>query len=170
MALISCPECKKQISETASACPNCGFHLTPDKKVEIKRKVSVGPNVNPVVGVIILLGVSAFLFWIYSKRDYTAEVLKSAKTMNIKVSIGMYDIAVRNISTSDVSGKTITVYINGDPPFTYNTYCIAPSVGESIDISLRDFTYKGERFNPETQAVYRVWVGGAGYDYKAYGH
>jgi len=27
MALIMCPECNKQISETASSCPNCGYQL-----------------------------------------------------------------------------------------------------------------------------------------------
>lgn len=27
MALIRCPECKKQISSKAKACPNCGFPL-----------------------------------------------------------------------------------------------------------------------------------------------
>ncbi len=27
MALIICPECKKQISDTISECPHCGFHL-----------------------------------------------------------------------------------------------------------------------------------------------
>ena len=28
MALIKCPECGKQISESASACPNCGAPVT----------------------------------------------------------------------------------------------------------------------------------------------
>lgn len=27
MALITCPECSKQISEFAASCPNCGFQL-----------------------------------------------------------------------------------------------------------------------------------------------
>lgn len=34
MALITCPECQKQISDQAATCPNCGFPLpstTPDK-------------------------------------------------------------------------------------------------------------------------------------------
>ena len=28
MALISCPECKKDVSDKASACPNCGCPLS----------------------------------------------------------------------------------------------------------------------------------------------
>lgn len=29
MALINCPECKQQISETAINCPHCGFSIKP---------------------------------------------------------------------------------------------------------------------------------------------
>ena len=29
MALINCPECNKQISDKASACPDCGCPMTP---------------------------------------------------------------------------------------------------------------------------------------------
>ncbi len=38
MARISCPECKRQISETAEACPKCGYKLTPEEASEIKKK------------------------------------------------------------------------------------------------------------------------------------
>jgi predicted amidophosphoribosyltransferase len=27
MALINCPECKKEISDKAEACPNCGYPI-----------------------------------------------------------------------------------------------------------------------------------------------
>lgn len=29
MALINCPECNKEISDKAKACPNCGYELNP---------------------------------------------------------------------------------------------------------------------------------------------
>lgn len=32
MALIECPECKKEISDTAKTCPNCGYELHKEKK------------------------------------------------------------------------------------------------------------------------------------------
>jgi zinc-ribbon domain len=38
MALIPCPECKKNISESAVNCPNCGYQLTSEKIAEIKQK------------------------------------------------------------------------------------------------------------------------------------
>lgn len=41
MALIPCPECKKQISETAENCPKCGYELTPEKVAEVKEKQNI---------------------------------------------------------------------------------------------------------------------------------
>jgi len=38
MAMITCPECRKKISETADNCPNCGYQLTPEEIAEIKKK------------------------------------------------------------------------------------------------------------------------------------
>lgn len=64
MALITCPECNKEISETASACPNCGYiiqgsseneKIIPTKIGELKRNVPLGV-VLIVVGIIGILG------------------------------------------------------------------------------------------------------------------
>lgn len=32
MALISCPECEKEISDKASSCPSCGVPISDDSK------------------------------------------------------------------------------------------------------------------------------------------
>ena len=32
MALIKCPECRKEISDKARACPNCGYPVNEEKK------------------------------------------------------------------------------------------------------------------------------------------
>ena len=38
MARISCPECKRQISETANSCPKCGYKLVREEVVKTKKK------------------------------------------------------------------------------------------------------------------------------------
>ena len=38
MALIQCPECNKQVSSFAKACPECGYPISNDK-LESKNKV-----------------------------------------------------------------------------------------------------------------------------------
>ena len=41
MARIPCPECKRQISETADSCPKCGYKLTPEEAAIIKKRQQV---------------------------------------------------------------------------------------------------------------------------------
>ncbi len=38
MALISCPECQKKISEDAGSCPGCGRQISQDEAAELKSK------------------------------------------------------------------------------------------------------------------------------------
>ena len=62
MALISCPECFKQISDTAPACPHCGYvlstaevkHPEPTAIGEVSRNVSRGVG-EIVIGFFIFL-------------------------------------------------------------------------------------------------------------------
>ena len=41
MALITCPECEKQISDQAEACPNCGYPLKAKKDQQQKEGVKI---------------------------------------------------------------------------------------------------------------------------------
>ena len=36
MALVTCPECKKEVSDSADACPHCGF-VNPGLKIECSQ-------------------------------------------------------------------------------------------------------------------------------------
>lgn len=40
MALINCPECKKEISNRAEACPSCGFPIR-NKKIVVKQSQGI---------------------------------------------------------------------------------------------------------------------------------
>jgi len=52
MALITCPECRKKISETAAQCPQCGYHLTPEKAAKIKQADGTARG----IGCLVILG------------------------------------------------------------------------------------------------------------------
>lgn len=54
MALIKCPECKKKISETASACPKCGCKISPQYASALKAKEEKEKN-NLLIGCTTLL-------------------------------------------------------------------------------------------------------------------
>lgn len=60
MALINCPECKKEVSDLAKTCPHCGYQLIKDKvqKTNIqskKPKKESGCLTLFVIGVVLIL-------------------------------------------------------------------------------------------------------------------
>jgi hypothetical protein len=52
MALINCPECNKEISNTAKTCPSCGYRLTEKKYKKI---------IIPIILVAMFIGLIVFL-------------------------------------------------------------------------------------------------------------
>jgi hypothetical protein len=70
MALISCPECKKQVSTLASACPHCGCPISVSAQAPRPRavtqeapspKAGSGFGVGCLILVILALAVGGFL-------------------------------------------------------------------------------------------------------------
>ena len=62
MAMIQCPECGKEISDTAKACPNCGYPLQKEKKQLSIKKIGI-------VAMIALLVLGSILFVMTSKLN-----------------------------------------------------------------------------------------------------
>lgn len=70
MSLITCPECKKEISDTAKACPSCGFELHSSGKqlcpkcnieaIPIKKKDSV--SAAGIIGALLFILAIPVLF------------------------------------------------------------------------------------------------------------
>jgi RNA polymerase subunit RPABC4/transcription elongation factor Spt4 len=50
MALLGCPECRKTVSETAEACPACGFKLTAEIVSVQKEKQNAAETVGAWIG------------------------------------------------------------------------------------------------------------------------
>lgn len=76
MALIKCPECGKEISDTTKTCPHCGMRI---KKEKNKKKIIT----LVVIIILILCCVGAVLGIIYSKK---ISVLKEqAKAVDDKI-------------------------------------------------------------------------------------
>ena len=56
MSLIQCPECKKEISDSAEKCPHCGYQLTAEVVDQAKKKTS-----GKTIGCLILIAFIIFL-------------------------------------------------------------------------------------------------------------
>ena len=48
MALINCPECGKDVSDTAKTCPNCGYSVQKWVKQQRKEATSVKQEVHSI--------------------------------------------------------------------------------------------------------------------------
>lgn len=62
MARISCPECKRQISETADSCPKCGYKLVREEAVKTKKKRQ-GVQMLCVIVVVLGFCVAFMIIW-----------------------------------------------------------------------------------------------------------
>lgn len=75
MAIIQCPECKKEISDTAPSCPGCGYAFKTKPAEVIVKKKGIGCG-----GAILVVFIFAFIVYIISssvnkvnKVDLTPE-------------------------------------------------------------------------------------------------
>ena len=56
MALINCPECNHEVSDTATICPNCGFALRKDINIQ-KRTSFFEAHKKAIIGVIVIVAI-----------------------------------------------------------------------------------------------------------------
>lgn len=64
MALIKCPECGKEVSDTAKNCPSCGYLL---KKLDIVKHKRISTNIM-LMGILLII-ISIISFIITSDKD-----------------------------------------------------------------------------------------------------
>jgi zinc-ribbon domain len=72
MALIDCPECKKQISDTAPACPHCGYKIISDATKPLL------PTVALVIGLAAALFFCAYKLLPISNTQQAQKYIASA--------------------------------------------------------------------------------------------
>jgi uncharacterized protein YbaR (Trm112 family) len=109
MALITCPECKKDISDSAKACPSCGFEMKPSGKqlcpncnielvaVKIKKQVSLGGIIGALLFIIaipvlffnLLIGIAAMILAVIvgssSRGEYVEMTCPKCKKVTSKI-------------------------------------------------------------------------------------
>lgn len=66
MALITCPECKKEISDQAKSCPHCGYKLPKTKKTLSTHQKKKGVIV--IIGVLLALAIVGAGYFFLSPR------------------------------------------------------------------------------------------------------
>lgn len=101
MSLINCPECNKEISDTAKICPNCG------KKLKV---VSMPKYTVPIaiIGFFVLIFAVCYNFFGHDRYDLSPEA-KSISIETLKITDnyldGIIDSDAASIKLDDLKNK-----------------------------------------------------------------
>lgn len=102
MALIKCPECGKEISDTVKSCPNCGYRIKRPKN-NVKRKPIIIGGAILIIIVVTLLIIQNGRYKEDSSPFYTMEAGTKKKYMicteSQMISKIMMDLLMKYITT-----------------------------------------------------------------------
>jgi len=100
MALIECPECKREISDKAVSCPHCGYQQQKTKKAPEKKKSSPNGCLVAILIIIVFAVISQLM------PDDNSEPEKSTKAID-NHSPGLAYITIEKLVKRDLkSPKT----------------------------------------------------------------
>ena len=75
MALVNCPECNKEVSDSALSCPHCGFQLREEEVQTVKNQVKKPKKKSNgcLIWLIIIAAAIAFFYIIGSNDDSSSS-------------------------------------------------------------------------------------------------
>lgn len=108
MALINCPECKKEVSDSALSCPHCGFQLIEKKeKTEVNQiKKPKKKNEGCTTWLIIAAILIAFFYIIGSggDNDSSSKPTPSSKFLAYRYAENFVSEKLKSPSTAEFPG------------------------------------------------------------------
>lgn len=130
MALITCPECGKEVSDQAKQCPNCGYELkgsfvSGGKKIFLKNKKKI-----------IILAVLLFIFVValFSYKPINKMIQENKRQKEIAAEIKAHEEAVANDHESPVISNVMTeVQINTYDVFNREAFLEQMEIKDNLD-------------------------------------
>ncbi len=155
MAMISCPECGKYISDKANTCPNCGYPVNPSNEPSIPEQPKKRRNVGiyifiGIIVILLIIGVSFYLFRYNSitqtgtTENETREIGGDTDTTNVNEA----DSAIVMVSRYDINGD---LSATGSGFFLYDDQTVVTNYHvwlDSNDVTVQ--TIDGNIYNVES--------------------
>jgi len=95
MALIDCPECKQQISDKASSCPNCGVQIQANSTAPPIHKSSAEPDLFAVKFFAFIV-VGAIITAIFHATGITSWLHGMCVSFSRNISLDVYRLVARH--------------------------------------------------------------------------
>ena len=134
MALINCPECKKEVSNTAGACPNCGYPINFEAKKQKKRKNGITFFLLVLLSILIIIYVRITNEPYNSRSNYSdTPITESPIEKSLNVSVEDLKIIkesqtawavkglIRNNTTIPIKGAVNIKFLNSNGDIVYST-------------------------------------------------
>jgi len=134
MPMITCPDCSKEISDTAPACPNCGRPQSAPLLTPPPITQSPPPITPPKRTISILLGIGILLLpiiftWFTLRKGYSTNAKVFAFTWLILCLVIFSNIDENQKSTNE--GKVTNSVAMSSPPATDTTSTPTPMIPDS---------------------------------------
>jgi len=125
MAMIHCPECEKEISDKANACPFCGYPFNSKDRVEESEKIiqntvpnkQLGTNKRTIIIIGICIGVIGLLsitFFAFKKIQSQARIDSFNSELQSKLMESLKEGSSTQITVDGTYADLITLTQNGD--------------------------------------------------------
>ena len=157
MTLISCPECKNEISSQAEACPKCGYSL--QKKSEKKSSMGCGTGCLIVIILFVIYIVFAKIVYFSDSGSSSSSSSSSSNVdLNARVNFTGTEFVIVNNDSFDwtnikleVNSKTLS------SGYTFEAYSM--NAGQTYTIGATRFAKSdGEKFNPFTHKALNLSI------------
>ena len=160
MALITCPECKKRISDSTDSCPKCGYKLTPEIIAEIRKKelqAQKGCGIGCLSIIVIII--TLYSFGSNSSRNDSLDTFSQTRIPSLQythikeVTLGKDRLIVGKKYKGDDLMKIIDKHFpNAD--YLSNESIMITFEGKDTRIHTRKLNYSGPAYYEITKIYY----------------
>ena len=114
MALVQCPECGKEVSDTANNCPNCGYPIAQKEVTDNPVSSTIASNapkkkfpLKAIVGACLLIVLIVGVAFLTKGRNSVVGTWEDSDTLNGYVIIFQFSEDGKFSSSIQVNGTTI---------------------------------------------------------------
>ena len=139
MALINCPECGRQVSDSAPQCPGCGYVFSQQNNRQLFKRVVDYITQRPILLFICIAAIISLSFFtkvgnLNSNRGSTDDYTNTYSSSNnsVNASTIFNNLRMSNFSVSmDSIGRKMACEVQNNNSFTVSGYFYVIFYGES---------------------------------------